>query len=150
MKISKANKQAADKILKLQKLAYQSEAEIYDDFSIPPLIQTLEQIKKDFSDKYFLKAKIDGEIIGPVRAYQNNSSCHIGRLIVHPDFQCQGIGTKLMKKIEKKFGYVNRFELFTGHKSERNIRFYEKLGYHKFKEKPVTDNLTFIFMEKSA
>jgi ribosomal protein S18 acetylase RimI-like enzyme len=148
MEISKANKQFADKILKLQKLAYQSEAGIYDDFSIPPLIQTLEQIKEDFSNKYFLKAKIEGEIIGSVRAYQNGSSCHIGRLIVHPDFQGQGIGTELMAKIEDKFNNVNRFELFTGQKSVRNIHLYEKLGYHKFKEKPVTDNLILIFMEK--
>ena len=36
----------AEEILALQKLAYQSEAEIY---SIPPLVQTLEEMEADLS-----------------------------------------------------------------------------------------------------
>ncbi len=32
-------------ILTLQKLAYESEAEIYNDYNISPLIQTLEEMK---------------------------------------------------------------------------------------------------------
>ncbi len=38
----------AEEILSLQKIAYKSEAEIYMDFNIAPLIQTLEEIKRDF------------------------------------------------------------------------------------------------------
>ena len=34
-----------DEILDLQKLAYKSEAEIYNDFTILPLTQTLEDLK---------------------------------------------------------------------------------------------------------
>lgn len=83
-------------ILSLQKLAYRSEAEIYDDFTIPPLTQTLEGIKKDFERQIFLKAVTDGRIIGSVRAFVKEGTCYVGRLIVHPDFQNQGIGTQLM------------------------------------------------------
>ena len=36
----------------------------------------------------------------------------------------------------------------TGHKIIDNIRLYEKMGYKKFKEEKVTDELVFVYMEK--
>lgn len=42
--IIKATKKDAEEILKLQKLAYISEAKIYNDYSIPPLTQTLPEV----------------------------------------------------------------------------------------------------------
>jgi hypothetical protein len=48
--IERASVEDAQEILALQRLAYQSEAEIYDDYSIPPLTQTLEAIRADFED----------------------------------------------------------------------------------------------------
>ena len=96
MEVEKATISDAEEILSLQKLAYQSEAEIYNDFNIPPLVQTLEEIKKDFGIQFLLKAVMDEKIIASVRAHTKEGTCYIGRLIVHPDFQNQGIGTKLM------------------------------------------------------
>lgn len=42
--ITAASPADAAAILALQKLAYQSEARLYNDFSIPPLLQTLEEL----------------------------------------------------------------------------------------------------------
>lgn len=42
-------------ILSLQTLAYLSEAEIYDNFGIAPLVQTLHEIEDEFRRKVFLK-----------------------------------------------------------------------------------------------
>ncbi len=138
----------AEEILSLQKLAYQSEAEIYNDFNIPPLNQSLEEIKDEFDDKIFLKAVVDERIIGSVRAFVEQKTCYIGKLIVHPDFQNQGTGTKMMNEIEKFFNKAKRFELFTGHKSKRNIYLYQKLGYRRFRTEKITDNLELIYLEK--
>ena len=135
-------------ILDLQKLAYQSEAAIYNDFSLPPLTETLEDRRSQFSSKVVLKAVDLGRIIGSVRAYQEEKTCHIGRLVVHPDYQRQGIGGQLMKQIEDSFVAVERFELFTGHRSETALRLYERLGYRVFKQEPVHDRLTLVFLEK--
>ncbi len=93
----------AEAILSLQKLVYKSEAEIYNDFNIPPLVQTLKDINDDFERQIFLKATINGKIIGSVRAFAKEKTCYVGRLIVHPDFQNQGIGTKLLNNIENIF-----------------------------------------------
>ena len=79
-------------ILTLQKLAYQSEAELYHDFSIPPLTQTREEIEEEFRQKVFLKAVSGGKIVGSVRAEAQGETCYIGRLIVLPEYQNRGIG----------------------------------------------------------
>jgi ribosomal protein S18 acetylase RimI-like enzyme len=94
---------------------------LHNDFTIPPLLQTLEEIIKDFENQIVLKATMDGKIRGSVRALTRGETCYIGRLIVHPDFQNQRIGKKLMNKIEEIFKDAERFELFTGHKSEKNL-----------------------------
>ena len=148
--IERANVENAGEILDLQKLAYQSEAALYDDYTIPPLTQTLEEITADFERQLFLKASVDGRIVGSVRAYEREGACCIGRLIVHPGFQNQGIGTKLLNEIERVFGQARRYELFTGDKSERNLYLYQKLGYQPFKTEMVTEDLVLVFLEKRA
>lgn len=148
MKTEHASKEDLKEILSLQKLAYQSEAEIYNDFTIPPLIQTLDEIKQDFSFQIFLKILVKNKIIGSVRAYKENDTCFIGKLIVHPDFQNQGIGTELLNEIEARFDDVKRYELFTGHKSEKNLYLYQKLGFQQFKTEKIHENLHMIYLEK--
>ena len=148
MKIEHASKEDLKEILALQKLAYQSEAEMYNDFTIPPLTQTFDEIQQDFSFQIFLKILVQNKIIGSVRAYKQNDTCFIGKLIVNPDFQNQGIGTELIKEIEAKFEDIKRYELFTGHKSEKNLYLYQKLGYQQFKKEKIHENLHIIYLEK--
>lgn len=130
--IKKAEIIDAEEILRIQKSAYRSEAERYNNYDIPPLKQTVEGLKEQFENHIILKAVSGGEIIGTVRAYEKDGTCYIGRLSVHPNMQNQGIGTVLMKEIEKYFN-SERFELFVGSKSDKNIHLYQKLGYNIFK-----------------
>ena len=138
----------ADEILALQKLAYQSEAELYQNWSIPPLTETIEEIKSEFSSKTFLKTCRNGKLVGSVRVSFNRDTCFVGRLIVHPAYQKKGIGTKLMETIEKRFPSTERLELFTGLRSEGNIRLYEKLGYRIFRRKRLSAKVILVYMEK--
>jgi GNAT superfamily N-acetyltransferase len=148
MKILQATVADAVEILNLQKLAYQSEAELYNNFDIPPLKQTVEEIKDQFNNHVFLKAVSEGIIIGTVRAYEENGTCYIGRLAVHPDNQNRGIGTAFMKTIEDYYK-PQRFELFVGSKSDKNIYLYKKLGYTIYKtEKYGCGEIEVFYMEK--
>ena len=154
VRIKCANLNDAEAILDLQKRAYVSEAKIYNDYTIPPLTQALDQIKNEIRDQNFLKAIEDSnntlKIVGSVRAYAKDNTAFIGRLMVEPKLQNRGIGTLLMKAIEQQFTApeVTRYELFTGHKSIRNLCLYQKLGYREFKRIPVNETVTMVFMEK--
>lgn len=135
-------------ILELQYLAYQSEAKLFNDPDIPPLKQTLSDVEIEFREGIILKALDENNIIlGSVRAYCDNKTLHIGKLMVHPKWQRQGIGTKLLLDIEKRFPEY-RYELFTSTKSEKNIALYKRLGYSIFNEKRVTEELSFVYFEK--
>lgn len=148
MKISRATIADAEEILALQKLAYQSEAARYNDYSISPLNQTLEEIIRQFKDHVFLKAAVEGKIIGTVRAFEESATCYIGRLAVHPAMQNRGTGTALMIEIEKYYK-PKRFELFVGSKSVNNIHLYRKLGYLTFKTaKYGSGDIEIFYMEK--
>jgi ribosomal protein S18 acetylase RimI-like enzyme len=148
MIIQPAEPADAAEILALQKLAYHDEAAIYNEFGIPPLTQTLDGMRADLEWQTCLKAILDGRIIGSVRAYLSEGTCFVGRLIVHPEFQNRGLGTRLMSELELLFSHAARFELFTGHMSERNLYLYDKLGYRPFKRERISDALTLVYLEK--
>jgi len=140
----------AEEILALQKLAFQSEAALYHDFGSPMLTQTIAALRSEIAERTVLKAVQEGRIIGSVRGSAAGTTCHIGRLMVHPERRGQGTGTHLMTAIEDIFPAVERFELFTGHKSHADIRLYERLGYRVFKTEAVSPALSLVFMEKSV
>jgi GNAT superfamily N-acetyltransferase len=148
MIVERADVEDVEEILALQKLAYQSEAAIYNDYTIPPLTQTLEEIEADFAKQVFLKVVVDGRIVGSVRAHVREGTCFVGRLIVHPDFQNRGIGAMLLKGIEEVFYDAERFELFTGGRSEKNLYLYQKQGYEIFRSEELTDKVSLVFLEK--
>jgi ribosomal protein S18 acetylase RimI-like enzyme len=148
MIVTRATVEDLAKLLELQKLAYQSEATLYQDDTLPPLTQTLIDMTNDFDNQFILKALVNNKIIGSVRACMEQDICHIGRLIVHPDYQNQGVGTRLMHVIEQCFPRARRFELFTGHLSERNLHLYQKLGYQIVWREKVHDRLDLVHMEK--
>lgn len=136
-------------ILALQKSAFQTEAERYQDYGIAPLKQTREELQTEFHRKVFLKITRDRQIIGSVRGAVEDGVGWVERLMVHPDYRCQGLGAELVKALEAKFPETRIFRLGTGEKSASNIRLYQKLGYVIVARKPVNEKLTFCIMEKN-
>ena len=66
----------------------QSEAELYQDWSIPPLTQTIEEIKSEFfAEQNVSEACLNGKLVGSVRVSFNRGTCFVGRLIVHPAYR---------------------------------------------------------------
>lgn len=144
---TKANQEDLEQILSLQKKCYQSEAAIYNDFEIEPLTQTIESIAGEFKTKMFLKLEDNNTIIASARAFEENGTCYIGKLIVDENHQNKGIGAALLSATETHFPNVKRFELFTGDKSKRNLYLYNKLGYKQFKEESIGE-FSLVFLEK--
>ncbi len=149
IKIIRADRDDIPKILELQKISYQKEAIQYDDWTIPPLMQTLDEIMAEYENNVFLKAQCEARIVGSVRALLDSDTCKIGRLIVHPKYQRKGIGSLLMKNIEATFPKAKRFQLFTGTKSADNIRLYQKLGYKQYQQQDLSEKVRIVLMEKN-
>jgi ribosomal protein S18 acetylase RimI-like enzyme len=147
-RILSATVEDAPAILALQKLAYQSEAQLYNDWTIPPLTQTLESLTLEFNDFVVLKAMEGDRLAGSVRATARGDVCEIGRLVVHPELQGRGIGSSLLREIEARFDQVARYELFTGGRSEGNIRLYRRHGYAITRTQIVSSVLSLVFLEK--
>ena len=161
MVLSRATALDAEEILALQKIVYQNEAEMYDDWSLTPLKQTLAEMRADFDTKVFIKAVVSGKIVGSIRGYMVRSTeaaggteagagagagaapapvstAHITRLIVHPYFWKRGIGTRLVREIEACFPGALRFETFMGQKSRHTMEPYQKLGYVPIRQEKVS------------
>ncbi len=105
-------------------------------------------MENEYQKGLILKALDEDKIIiGSVRAFCDNETVYIGKLMVHPSKQGQGIGTQLLLEMEKQYP-KQRYELFTSTKSEKNISLYRKLGYKIFDEEQVMEELRFVYMEK--
>jgi ech hydrogenase subunit C len=168
----RADKSDAPEILALQKIAYQSEAELYGDDSLPVMHQTLQELESDFERAFdrvaalaesqdpagdhrheadqivFLKAVVNGKIIGSARGFALGETAYLRRLIVHPYFRGRGIGRRLLKEIENAFPDVKRFEAKTGHQSKRNLYQLAKGGYQVFRTEPFTPHITWVYLQK--
>ncbi len=151
LSISAATTEDACAILELQKMAFQSEARIYNDWSLPPLTQT----DRIAAQGVLQLSHPQGGGRGPpcwgsVRGRQNGDTCAIGRLIVHPSLQGQGIGSLLLRSIEERFADVAKYELFAGSRSEANIRLYQRRGYTITRTQQASETASLTFLEKRA
>jgi methyltransferase (TIGR00027 family) len=148
LSISAATTEDAAEILALQLLAYESEARIYDNWTIPPLTQSLESLQTQIQTETVLKAVEDSAIIGSVRGALSQGVCRIGRLMVHPRHQGRGIGTQLLEAIERSFPAAPEYELFTGSRSEGNVRLYLRAGYVVTGSRRGPDPVTLVVLRK--
>jgi len=149
--IAQAVKKDLPIILDIQRKAFMEVAGLFNLKTLPPIEQTLESLIEEFVNGTILKASIANTIIGSVRAYRKNDTCHIGKLVVLPDYQNKGIGKALMNDIENQYkSIVKRYELFTGARDPRNRYLYNQLGYKSFKTEKLNDEISFVYMEKSA
>lgn len=138
----------AEELLALQRAAFLSEAELYGTNAVPAMLESLRQLREAMRSHLFLKALEDGRIAGSVRANLDGDTCRIGRLVVAPELQRRGIGSRLMDAIEARFPEAGHYEIFTGEKSEGNLRLYRRLGYEAYLTQQVRPEMTLVFMRK--
>lgn len=152
--ISEADGQDAEKILKLQYLCYQSEAELYGDYSIEPLTQSLDSIKAELTTGSILVARLGDEVVASVRGTVDpDGTARIAKLIVHPRMQRHGLGGRLLNAIEQRLGAggaTKCFQLYSGHRSEQNLQLYRKHGYAAVKTQRVNERLTVVTLSKDT
>jgi ech hydrogenase subunit C len=144
----RAEKSDAPGILDLQKTAGQCEAEIYNDDNLPALQQTLEELQNDFDRATYIKAVINDKIIGSARGQARDDTALVSGVVVHPYYQRQEIGRRLVDEIEKAFPNAKRFEAFTGRPNTRGLQLLGQAGYQEFKTEPFTPAITWVYLQK--
>ncbi|MEU5975473.1 GNAT family N-acetyltransferase [Streptomyces sp. NPDC047315] len=152
--ISAARAEDAERILKLQYLCYQSEAELYGDYAIEPLTQSLDELRAEIAQGHALVARLGDEVVASVRGrLDDTGTAQIAKLIVHPRMQRHGLGGRLLAAIEAHFAAASaarKFQLFTGHRSDGNLRLYRSHGYVPVAREEVRPELTVVTLEKES
>ncbi|MGI5490558.1 GNAT family N-acetyltransferase [Microtetraspora malaysiensis] len=165
--IERASPEDAGEILTLQRAAYVTEAQMYGDPFIAPLVESHEQLRRAIETGVVLKAVEGARVVGSVRgrlpdplrqegvqarheAPSSGPTCLVARLVVAPDRQGNGIGTALLEALHEAVPEAIAFDLFTGHLSEGNLRLYRRLGYRETRRERLQDHLTLIHMRRTA
>jgi ribosomal protein S18 acetylase RimI-like enzyme len=148
IEIADATPDDAEAILALQKLAYESEAQRYQDWTIPPLVETADTVRRQIAEQVVLKAIVDGRLAGSVRGVVTDGVCEVCRLSVDPALQRRGIGSALIEAIEARFPAIDAFELFTGDRSVENLRLYERHGYRQVRTEVVSPDVSLVYLRK--
>ncbi|MEU2437801.1 GNAT family N-acetyltransferase [Streptomyces rubradiris] len=152
--ISAATEPDAEQIFRLQYLCFQSEAALYGNYRIDPLVQTLDSVRQEVATDCVFVARLGEEVVGSVRGkVTEDGAADIAKLCVHPRLQGHGIGARLLRAAEAALAErhgATRFRLQTGHRSEGNLRLYRKVGYQAVGRAKGDDGVELIILEKEA
>jgi tRNA (guanine37-N1)-methyltransferase len=133
----------------LQLAAFLSEGRVYDDYTIPPLTEDLAETAARLERATVLKAVAGSRIVGSVQLVIDGSTGQIERLLVAPDWQGRGLGTRLLRAAEQLApAEVTSYTLNTGAQSDRNLGLYRKAGYREVRREPQTPKVDLVHLSK--
>ncbi|WP_329004976.1 bifunctional NAD(P)H-dependent oxidoreductase/GNAT family N-acetyltransferase [Kribbella sp. NBC_00709] len=114
----------------LQRASWVDEAIANERLDLPALTETADDVLAGLRAWSTWVIRLSGRLVGSVRARRTEDSWEIGRLMVAPDRRGAGLGQRLLGYAEAQApDDIPLATLFTGERSERNIRRYERAGY---------------------
>ncbi len=140
----------AGEALTVQRAAYVTEAQHYDAPRIPPLTETLDELRADLmSGVLALGAWLGTRLVGSVRGRVDGDRMEVARFAVAPDLQGRGIGTALLSAVEAAAPPgVRTLWMVTGARSEANLRLYRKAGYAVVADTTDAAGVALVVLEK--
>jgi GNAT superfamily N-acetyltransferase len=133
--VARPDPEHAGEVLTVQLAAYVREAQRYAAPDIPPLRETLAQLRADLEradapDLVARAAWLGPRLVGSVRGRIAGDRMEVVRFTVAPDVQGRGIGRAMLAALHVAAPAVVRgCWLVTGARSAGNIRFYAAAGY---------------------
>jgi len=142
----------AGEALTVQRAAYVTEAQHYDAPHIPPLRETVAELRADLeSGVLAFGAWLGPRLAGCVRGRVDGARMEVARFAVAPDLQGQGIGRGLLSAVESAApSSVRTLWLVTGATSEANLRLYRRAGYEVVANTSDAVGVTLAILEKAA
>ncbi len=127
----------AGELLTLQRACWVQEQQANPDVWIPPLHEGLADVQAWMREWTTLVLRVGGRLVGAARGRRDGGTWDVGRVMAAPDLQGRGLGRFMLGAIEEAAPpEVTDYLLFTGARSERNIRLYKKAGYRLRGEDP--------------
>ncbi|TJZ81618.1 GNAT family N-acetyltransferase [Rhodococcus oryzae] len=140
--------EAAGELLTLQCAAYVTEAQAHNDLDLPPLTQSFGELSSELSEPGVTAIGLRDEAVRLVAAVRFHISseepnvAELGRLVVAPDVQGRGLGSRLLAIVEQRLpASVTDVQLFTGERSLGNLRLYARFGYEETHRTPTPGGL---------
>jgi tRNA (guanine37-N1)-methyltransferase len=127
----------AGEILTLQRACWMQEQQANPDAWVPALHESLDDVRRWLPEWTVLTLRRAGRLVAAARARSEGDEWDIGRLMVAPDLQGQGLGRVMLAAAEAAApGDTTTYSLFTGAGSVANHRFYKRAGYRMRGEHP--------------
>ncbi len=123
----------AAQLLTLQRACWVKEAHDNDIIRLPALMESLDDVRAGLSTWTTWMLFAGPRLVGSVRAgraERDRSIWEIGRLMVAEDLRGRGLGRVLLDHIEATApDDITMYALFTGARSDDNLRRYRRAGY---------------------
>ncbi|MGG4103237.1 GNAT family N-acetyltransferase [Paenibacillus lautus] len=135
--LERAIKSDASKLAEIQKASFDDESKHFNNNEIcgPLGYDSVSWQEEMMHSCEYFKVLYNGEIIGGAMIFIETNQVHnLGRIFIDPNYQNQGIGKKVMKKIEGSFPDSVKWWLDTPRWSVKNHHFYTKCGFTKVRE----------------
>jgi tRNA (guanine37-N1)-methyltransferase len=141
----------AGELLTLQLAAFMPEGRLNGSFEIPPLSESLADVEASLTTGVVLVARLRGRLVGAVRGEgRPGGRWYVGRLMVAPDQQRQGIGSVLMDAIEAMApAGTEAYALFTGAASAATLGYYRRRGYVEVERRVTDDGVPVVVLERA-
>jgi GNAT superfamily N-acetyltransferase len=139
----------AGEALTVQRAAFLEEAQIYGTVDIPPLTESLDQVRHEIETTITVGAFLGPRLVGSARLGLEGAVGWISRVAVAPDQQGRGIGGRLLEQLEAAAPeVVTAFQLCAGGRSDANVAMYERRGYREFERRTDAAGVELICMRK--
>ncbi|MFQ6862311.1 MAG: GNAT family N-acetyltransferase [Beduini sp.] len=138
------------KVISVQTQCFIEFLDRYHDDTINPTNESAASIRRYIEDLnstiYFIKNN-DTEI-GIIKLKKEQETIYkIDDFGILPEFRDQHLGTNVMIELQKQYAFVHTWRLSTILEEERNIHFYEKLGFKRVLEAApikINDQMTIV------
>ncbi|MDN4620380.1 GNAT family N-acetyltransferase [Paenibacillus sp. PsM32] len=113
----------------LQHIAYRLEAELIGFKELPPLMDTVESIRRS-GETFYAYVNEYEEIQGVISIEQEeHDTLTIARMMVHPTAFRQGIASQLIEHVFAQYPNVPLYIVSTGKLNQPAVALYEKYGF---------------------
>lgn len=139
--------EAANAVWAIQIPSYEVEARLIDFYEIPPLRETVEELRQ--CGELFYGLWIQDELAGAISYKRVRTTLDIHRMMVHPNHFRKGVAKKLLAYVEKREAGIKEILVSTGARNLPAVNLYLGQGYVRIGEQQVAPGLVLTCFKKT-